>query len=84
MLGGQFVWKERLTGPAFLFYWLVCFCLTLGAMVAAVLDLRDLGQVTRQEQKRLLEQTLNEIQADAGARKAKERHNGSPQHPRRN
>lgn len=63
MLAGDATWlKSRLTDAAFLSYWLLCFLFTAVAIGCAVLDARTLRRRTRDEQRALLERTLQEIQ----------------------
>jgi len=57
----EFLFKGRLRGLAFLAYWLVCLVLTLLAIVAATLDVRALRRSTREQQRALFENTLQNI-----------------------
>jgi hypothetical protein len=65
LICGETVLKGELGNLAFVFYWMVCFALTGLAILIAFLDARALQQRTRQEQKRLFEATLKEIEAEA-------------------
>jgi len=61
LVADEYLLKGRLSGVAFLAYWLVCFLFTVLAIVAACLDVRELRRTTRSEQRALLENTLHEI-----------------------
>jgi hypothetical protein len=75
VIGGETVLRDRLGPFATLIYWLVCLILTGVAVMMAFLDVRALGQRTRQEQRALFEATLKKIKSDVEAR---------PQPPGRN
>ena|SRR5712691_2833619 len=62
---GQILLKGRLSDLAFLVYWMICFLLTALAMAMALIDMRAVRNRTRQEHRRLLETTIEQIQADA-------------------
>jgi hypothetical protein len=62
LVWGQTVLSPHLKGVPFLIYWLFCFLFTVGAMIAALLDLRATRQRSRDEQRELLEQALKEIE----------------------
>ena len=66
---GQTTLKGRLTAGGFLLYWLVCFLLTITAIVVAFLDVRDLGRTTVHEHRDLLDKTLQEIETESKRRK---------------
>lgn len=59
---GQTVLQTRLSGIAFLLYWLVCIVLTGVAIVIAFLDVRALQNRTRQEQEQLFASTLRRVE----------------------
>jgi membrane protein implicated in regulation of membrane protease activity len=61
LVADEYLLQGRLTGLAFLAYWLVCFIFTLLAICAAFLDVRALRRSTREEQRALFEQTLQNI-----------------------
>lgn len=61
LIAGETVLKGRLGGFIFLVYWLGCFVLTGTAMLVAIIDLRAVRQRTRDEQRVLLENALEEI-----------------------
>jgi hypothetical protein len=70
MVAAGETWLQgRLSPAAFLGYWLVCFVLTMVAIVAAFRDVRALARRTRQEQESLVQDALSNIQAEAEARK---------------
>jgi hypothetical protein len=58
LMWGQTVFKPYLHGLGFLFYWSVCFLLTLMAIVTALADVVILRRQTRKEKRDLLERTL--------------------------
>jgi hypothetical protein len=65
LICGETVLKGTLGNLGFVLYWMVCFGLTGLAILIAFLDAWALQLRTRQEQKRLFEATLKEIQAEA-------------------
>jgi membrane protein implicated in regulation of membrane protease activity len=65
LIGGETMLKGRLSALAFLVYWLVCFALTTLALLAAFLDVRAVQRRIRQEERELLDRTLQNIQKDA-------------------
>ena len=69
LIWGQTVLESHLRGLMFLIYWLVCFGFTIGAIVIALLDIRVLRRRTRDEQRKLVERTLEQVD--------RERKNGS-------
>jgi hypothetical protein len=62
---GQTVWKERLQGLGFVFYWMACVLLTGLAVLIALLDFRALVRRSLREQHDLLTSTLHKIEKDA-------------------
>ena len=70
LIAGETVLRGRLSAESFLLYWLVCFLLTGAAIFAAFLDVRALQREIRQEQRELLDVTLETIEKEArGKRK---------------
>ena len=65
---GETALRDRLGPFATLLYWLVCLMLTGVAVMMAFLDVRALGQRTRQERRALFEATLKKIKSDVEAR----------------
>jgi membrane protein implicated in regulation of membrane protease activity len=63
LLGGQTLLAGRLTGVPFILYWLLCFGLTVLAMLAAWLDVIALRRESRARQRDLVESTVHEILA---------------------
>ena len=61
LIWGQTVLRDRLTGVAFLAYWGGCFLFTVAAIVTALLDVRATRKRAREDQERLIERTLDEI-----------------------
>ena len=76
LVAGETVFKGRLGPAGFLLFWMVCFLLTLAAMVIAFLDARSLQAETRREHRDLLESTIQEIETEAKAKKQKRDGNG--------
>jgi hypothetical protein len=64
LLGDGFV-KARFGPWGTLLYWLACLVLTLMAAATAVLDLRAVHRRSRQEERQLLQETLQDIQEKA-------------------
>ena len=65
LVAGQTILSRRFSNLGFLLYWMVCIVLTGIAMVLAVLELGALRRQTRREHRKLLEQTLGEIERQA-------------------
>jgi len=61
LIWGQTVLESHLRGRMFLIYWIVCFGFTIAAIVIALRDIRVLRRRTRQEQRKLVEATLEEV-----------------------
>lgn len=61
LIWGQTILKPHLDGLMFLLYWLACFTFTMAAIVIALLDVRALRRRTREEQRRLVERTLEQV-----------------------
>ena len=62
---GMLIWgqtKARLDGVIFLFYWSICFFFTIAAIVIALIDVRILRRRSREEQRRLIERTLEQVE----------------------
>lgn len=73
LIAGETVLKGRLGAMAFLVYWMACFAFTGLALLMALIDMRAVQNRTRQEQRKLVESTLKEIQDQA---RSKQRENG--------
>ena len=73
LICGQTVLQGQLKPVVFVLYWILCFVLTGVAMIVAFRDLTDLQQRTRQEHRDLLENTLRDIETEAGAKYSKNR-----------
>jgi hypothetical protein len=65
LIAGQTVLKSRLRDAGFIIYWLLCFLLTITAILVAYLDVRAVQQKTQREARELLETTLSKIEKDA-------------------
>jgi 4-hydroxybenzoate polyprenyltransferase len=59
---GETVIEGKLSPTAFLVYWLVCLGFTIMAIITAVADMRALRRETREEQRAMLEHTLQNVQ----------------------
>ena len=68
---GESLLKGRLTDLNFMLYWLICFTLTLIAIVIAFLDLHFVQRETRREHHELLRNAINEIEHEARVRGTK-------------
>jgi hypothetical protein len=68
---GLTVLNRSLEGWAFLLYWLGCFAFTLTAMLVAFVDLWAIRQRTRDEQRDLIQHTLEDAD-EAQERKSRE------------
>ena len=76
LVAGQTLLKEKLSNLIFLFYWLICFVLTVLAIVAAFRDVRAVQRKVHAEQRILLESTLKEIESEARDRQKQAKRNG--------
>lgn len=61
LLLGETVLKHSLGKVSFLVYWMVCFVFTLMAIVFAFLDVAGVQRQAREQQRELLEETIEEI-----------------------
>jgi len=61
LVAGKTLLRERLSAPAFLVFWLICLLCTCLALLVAFLDVAAIRRRTREEQRALLENTLQEI-----------------------
>jgi hypothetical protein len=61
LLAGETVLKDRLSPAAFVFFWLGCMVLTGLAMLVAILDFGAQQRRAREEQRKLFENTLDDI-----------------------
>lgn len=68
---GETLLKHKLSPIATLIYWTTCVCLTLGAILCAVLDLGHSFRQSRAEQRQMLEQTIRAIETEQKERKQK-------------
>lgn len=62
LIWGQTVLKPLLKDVAFLLYWLACFVFTVAAIFIALLDIRAVRRRVREEQRELIERTLDDIE----------------------
>lgn len=67
---GETVFKARLEGQAFIYYWLGCMVLTFATLVIALLDLRAVRLRSRREQTKLIEEALRAIARERDKDKA--------------
>jgi hypothetical protein len=73
LIVGETVLRERLNGFGLLLYWLTCFAITGLAALVAIRDLAHVRRENRAEQRKLLEQTLQEVEREKAHRsKARE------------
>ena len=68
LICGVTVLKEKLAYLTFVGYWMVCFALTILAIIVAFLDAGALRQRTRREQRDLFATTLKQIETEARRR----------------
>ena len=61
LVADEYFFRGRLGGMAALAYWFVCFVFTVLAICAAFLDVRALRRTTRDEQRALFQDTLQDI-----------------------
>jgi hypothetical protein len=59
---GQTVLKSKLHDADYIRYWMICFVLTGGALLVALIDVMMIKRETRNEQKELIDETLHEIE----------------------
>jgi hypothetical protein len=78
LIANEIVPGERLDGVAFVIYWGVCFGFAVLAMLVGILDAHALRREARAEQRALLEDALEDIQAEKDARNRTSRHPESP------
>lgn len=73
LVAGETVLSARLSGSALLtvIYWMLCLLAVICAMFIALLDLVVVRRRTREEQRGLLSETLNEIAREKEARSRK-------------
>lgn len=62
LIAGETVLKAKLSGVPLLGYWLTCFVFTMLAVGVALLDVARVRQELRDEQRALVEDTLQEIE----------------------
>ena len=67
LIWGQTVLRARLEQhpKLFVFYWAGCFLVTFAAIFTALLDMRVTRRRARQEQEKLIQRTLEDIDRDA-------------------
>jgi hypothetical protein len=73
LICGETILKPKLAGSAYLIYWLICFVLTIAAIVVAFMDVRALQRRIRDEHRELVEGTIDRIQSDAKEKKSQKR-----------
>lgn len=69
LVGGETVFKERLSPVQSLVFWLCCLLFTLLAIWVAFRDFRALTQRVSKDQRELFESTLSKIESDARSKK---------------
>ena len=68
---GETALNGKLRGGVFVMYWMICFLLTVAAIVVAFMDLKALQRKVGKEQRDLMEDTLSDIEQEARGRKLK-------------
>ena len=71
LIAGETLLKNALSDVGFLLYWLVCFLFTGLAIVFAFIDVRQVARRTREEQRELMQTTLNQIERQTRDRRGK-------------
>ena len=61
LIAGQTFLKSYLTGFLYIGYWLVCIVATFLALIVAFLDLRRVRDQSRDQQRELIEKTLENL-----------------------
>src|SRR5262245_6806973 len=61
LVAGETVLKNRLEPIGFILFWLACLVCTCAAIMVALVDLSAVRRRTREEQRALLESTVQEI-----------------------
>ena len=69
LIAGETVLKPKLSGVALLCYWLACFVLTALAAGAAIIDAARVRGELREQQRSLIEETLQQIEREKRSRK---------------
>lgn len=71
LIWGQTVLREKLekSHTLFLAYWAMCFVFTFSAILVALIDMRITRKRARDEQRNLLQRTMEEIERDGGDEK---------------
>lgn len=64
LIWGQTILKPHLSGLGFIFYWLLCFCFTMLAMLTAWLDFWIVRRRTREAQRDMLKKALDPTNKD--------------------
>ncbi len=72
---GQTLWRQRLQASSFVAYWGFCFGFTGLALIVSWLDIRAVRRDLRDQQRALLERTLQQI----GEKQKQKRKENSPQ-----
>jgi hypothetical protein len=69
LIAGETVLKTKLSGVALLCYWLACFVLTALAAGAAIIDAARVRSQLREQQRSLIEETLQQVEREKRSRK---------------
>ena len=64
LIWGQTVLKPHLEGVLYLVYWSLCFLFTIAAIFIALLDVRAVRRRTREEQRELIQRTLQDADSN--------------------
>jgi len=71
VIAGEFLIKGMLSPAVMLFYWLICFALTVVAMIFAVLDASAVARRTLDARRELVTHTVKEIEQQLKERQGK-------------
>ena len=69
LVAGETVLKARLSGVVLLCYWMACFVLTALAAGVAIIDAARVRNELREQQRSLIEETLQQVEREKRARK---------------
>jgi MFS family permease len=62
LIWGETILKPVLSGWMFMAYWGLCFLITFATILVALIDIRAVRRRTREEQRRLIERTLDGLE----------------------
>jgi hypothetical protein len=76
---GETVFHSSLSKISFIIYWMVCFVVTGMAVLFAFLDVAGVQRQAREQQRELLEKTIEEIARQKEAKAGRVNTGGNPQ-----